>query len=383
MMHGSEGIIRLALLRRAVRGRRRHAVAVRARARAPAVRRDRARAARPARLADSPDPIAPYSELSSALSLLLLGSVLAQVLSYAQLPRRATSSPTRAEKASRRQVHHRTLHRAHPDPVVPGRAGRAAPEAGGPRRRGSPRRLPRRHAQARADRDRPRVARHRRGGDDRSVRRRAPVRQGQVHPRPPRPRAARRGQRLLHPGPDPRAGSDRAARLRRGSDLLDGRDRRVRRRSRPSSTTSSCASSSGSSPAPRSASVAMGVALLAAHAPRHRRPTVSRSSSRTFRTNRSRSERVAGFGDSPVSWKRIAETRSPVPSPDDAAGTYARHQSTPALRCCGSRGPKQWVKNVLVFAAPGPPACSPSRGRARTRPSRSSASASPRAAPTS
>ena len=227
MMHGSEGIVRLVVLRRAVRGRRRDAVAVRARARAPAVRCDRARAARPARLC-SPGP-APYSELSSALSLLLLGSVLAQLLSYASFLA-ANILATPAEKASvglfitglfiaRIPI---LLFQAVQAALLPKLAGLAG-EGRHDDFRGGMRKL----VLIVVGLGHPR---HDRGGDDRAVRRRAAVRQGQVHPRSPRPRAARRGQRLLHPGPDARAGPDRAARLRRGRDLLDDRHRRVRRR---------------------------------------------------------------------------------------------------------------------------------------------------------
>ena len=80
------------------------------------------------------------------------------------------------------------------------------------------------------------------------------------------------------------------------------------------------------------------------------RPMVSRSSSRTFLTNRSRSERVR------ASETRLlveAHRRDPlaVPSPDDAPAV-PRHQSTPRALLRLAR-PKQWVKNILVLAAPG------------------------------
>ncbi len=101
----------------------------------------------------TPGPEAPYSELSSALAWLLLGSVLAQLLSYASVLG-VQLFATAHQKDIARQLHHRPVHRPHPAAVVPGRPGRAAAEALAPGERGQARRLPQRHESAARDRRR-------------------------------------------------------------------------------------------------------------------------------------------------------------------------------------------------------------------------------------
>ena len=168
MMHGSEGIIRLARLRAArSRSRRRDAVVVRARARAPAVRAV-AIALRGQRGPLQPGTGCALLRAVGARSACSCSARCSRSCCRTRASSPPTSSPTPAEKRLRRQVHHRPVHRAHSAPALPGRAGGAPPEAGGARRRGPARRLPRRHAQARPDR------RRRSGSSARSRRRLGP-----------------------------------------------------------------------------------------------------------------------------------------------------------------------------------------------------------------
>ena len=171
MMHGSEGIVRLVVrASRSCRGRRRHAVAVRPRARAAADRRDRASRCAASTACCSPGPTAPYSELSTRARLLLLGSVLAPAAVVRELPRRQRARDTERRRTTRRQVHRRALHRAHPDPAAsrPCRP-RCCRSSRGLAGDGRARRVPRRHAQARDDRPRRRRHRHDRRLRDRPV----------------------------------------------------------------------------------------------------------------------------------------------------------------------------------------------------------------------
>ena len=77
----------------------------------------------------APGPEAEWSELSTNLSLLFLGSLAAQALSYAAaLGRaRARAGPEGTQRRSR--LHRRVLPRPHSDPALPGDPGRAAAEA--------------------------------------------------------------------------------------------------------------------------------------------------------------------------------------------------------------------------------------------------------------
>ena len=194
MMHGSEGIIRLALLRRArlaagvgdavvctaSRSRSRRSVAV-------------AIALRGQRGLLTPGPDAPYSELSGALSLAAarLACSRSCCRTRASSPRNILATPSRESDLVGKFITGLFIARI---PILLFQAVQAAllPKLAGLAGEG-------RHDDFRVGMrklvliviglgDR----RHDRGGDDRSVRRRDAVRQGQVHSRPPRSRSARR-----------------------------------------------------------------------------------------------------------------------------------------------------------------------------------------------
>ena len=138
--------------------------------------------------------------------------------------RRARARERPGPARHRRRLHRRLLHRPHPDPAVPGGAGRPAPPAGRARGREPHRRLPRRTQEAARDRRRDRHARRDRRRRARLHRRPDPVRR-QVHARQRRPGAARGGQRTLRAGADAGAGPHRA-------DGPPPRDLRLDRRQR-------------------------------------------------------------------------------------------------------------------------------------------------------
>ena len=74
----------------------------------------------------APGPDAEWSELSTNLTLLFLGSLAAQALSYAAALGVLVLAQGHARSRRRRRLHRRLLHRPHPDPAVPGHPGRAA-----------------------------------------------------------------------------------------------------------------------------------------------------------------------------------------------------------------------------------------------------------------
>ena len=74
-------------------------------------------------------PDAEWSELSTNLALLFLGSLSAQALSYAAALGALVLAQGNGRAGRGRRLHRRVLPRPHPDPPVPGRPGRAAPEA--------------------------------------------------------------------------------------------------------------------------------------------------------------------------------------------------------------------------------------------------------------
>ena len=80
-----------------------------------------------------PGPEAEWSELSTNLTLLFLGSLAAQALSYAAALGVLVLAAGPEERARRRRrLHRRVLHRPHPDPAVPGHPGRAAARSSPP-----------------------------------------------------------------------------------------------------------------------------------------------------------------------------------------------------------------------------------------------------------
>ena len=128
LMHGSEGIGPHPRLHRVVRGRHEVGRCLGLRTRgAAAVRGARSRSAVQRDLMP-PGPEAPYSELSGALAWLLLGSVLAQLLSYASVFG-VTCLANEQPEGPRVALHHRTVRRARSAPHVPGRTGGVAAEA--------------------------------------------------------------------------------------------------------------------------------------------------------------------------------------------------------------------------------------------------------------
>ena len=173
-----------------------------------AVRRRRASRCASGTSCSSPGPPAPYSELSNALGWLLAGSVLMQLLGYSSLlgvnmlkgpgDTAAVAAFTSAFFVARI-----------PPLLFQAVQGTLLPEAGEPRRRGPPRRLPDR-AQAAA-----RASWSASPCSARSPRSRSACRVGKIlfppfNDRQPRPRAARRRQRHVHHRPDRRPGPARA-----------------------------------------------------------------------------------------------------------------------------------------------------------------------------
>ena len=142
--------------------------------------------ARPERTCSYPGPVAPYSELSSAIGYLILGSVLCQALSYSSYITAVAVADFGAERP-RQQARGGHPHRAHSDPRLPSGAGGTAPEARTLGRRGGVRRLRQGAPPARDDRARGRD--HRRG---RRIRRRplrrSPAVRLEVRARQPRRR---------------------------------------------------------------------------------------------------------------------------------------------------------------------------------------------------
>ncbi len=102
-------------------------------------------------------------------------------------PRRLVLAQGPKERARRRRLHRRVLHRPHPDPALPGVQAALLPKLAAPRRRRPARRLPHRAQEAGDDRHRGRRPRRRRRRHDRPDGRQDPLRR-QVQPRQRRPR---------------------------------------------------------------------------------------------------------------------------------------------------------------------------------------------------
>ena len=103
---------------------------VRPRARAPADRSRSSSRCAASRTARRPGPTRRTRSCRSALGYLLVGSVLAPGALVRGVPRRDRARRPPSRRTTRRPTSSPgCLHRPHPDPPVPGRAGRAAPEA--------------------------------------------------------------------------------------------------------------------------------------------------------------------------------------------------------------------------------------------------------------
>ena len=288
----------------------------------------------------SPDPTAPYSELSTAIGYLLarLGALPGAVVLGVHHGGRAREA---GAVESRRQVRGRHPDRAHPDPRLPGGAGRAAPEARAPRRRGRGRRVPQGAPPARDDRARGRASSAWSAASPSGTSPGRLLFGTKFTLEQPRRRPARGRQRRVHLRPHARPGVDRAAQLRGVGAVVAGRRRRVRRRRRRSRTTSSCAPSSASPSAALFAAIAMlGVPR---GAPAIRRPDGLDGAPRrpTSSTSRSRSSPSSDLPAPFVHWLRRehrTSTRRRVvePAPPVAGARFAWRGRSSGRRTCSS-----------------------------------------------
>ena len=154
----------------------------------------------------APGPEAEWSELSTNLTLLFLGSLTAETLSYSAALGAILLAKGPVERAEAADfIVGFFIARI---PILLFQAIQAAllPKLAALAGSGKSQRLPRRDQEAPRDRPRRRSARRRRRRDHRPVRRRDPVRR-EVQPRQRRPRPARRGQCALHPRSHARAGA--------------------------------------------------------------------------------------------------------------------------------------------------------------------------------
>ena len=195
-----------------------------------------------------PGPTAPYSELSSAIGYLLLGSVLCQALSYSAylvaISLETHAQATRVGKFAAGILIARI-------PILGFQAVQAAllPKLARLAGEGRDDEFRKRAPPAADDRARSRRRRRARQFHGRPFRR-APALRHAVHPRQPRSRSARGRERRLHLRPDAGPGVDRPPQLRRRGPCRGSRGRSAAASGSSAPTTSSCGRSSASPSAP-------------------------------------------------------------------------------------------------------------------------------------